>query len=155
MTPEDLNQFDRLFLDHLELLDDCDCGLRLRVRPALGSGYREELEVAGRLFEDVERVVPDPGVCIEIEFPHFATYAVRSESYWSAEKSKLPKAVYHVLADSHFLDYCSRVSFAADDLPNPGKLRHYMIACLNHLVDVIAWSPPTVARVEEGGRRPC
>ena len=148
MTAEDLNQFDRLFLDQIELLDDCDCGLRLRVRPARSVGFREDVKVAGKLFEDVERIVPDPGVCIEVEFPHFAAYAVRSESYWLSEKSRLPKGVYHELTDSHFLDYSSKVSFAAD-VPREGRLVHYSISCMDHLIDVIAWDPPIVAYVED------
>ncbi len=149
MEATELNQFETLFLDSIEHLEDCHCGLRIRVRPGRGVGFRQDLKIAGGVIENVEQIVPEPATCLEIEFPHYATYSVRCESYWSGEKGDLPKGVYLELSDSYFLDYVSQVSFAADDMPNEGPLRHYMVSCLNHLIDVVAWAPPTMTYVED------
>lgn len=47
-----------------------------------------------------------------------------------------------VYSKSRFLDYVRGATLASDDYP--GKLSHYGINCLNHIVDVISIEEPLI-----------
>jgi hypothetical protein len=42
-----------------------------------------------------------------------------------------------------FLDYVRAATFASDDYP--GKLAHYGIVCLSHVVDVVSIEEPAIS----------
>jgi hypothetical protein len=76
---------------------------------------------------------------------HLISYTVLNESY--GKYPEPPEAftgkLFRVFSQSHLLDFTERTTYASQGHPAP--LKHFEIACLNHVIDVICTAPPTIS----------
>jgi hypothetical protein len=84
---------------------------------------------------------------------HMVSYTVSNESYgkYPEPPEKFTGKLFRIFSQSHLLDFTKRTTYASDEYP--GKLHHYQVVCLNHVIDVIATAPPhiTVGHPEHPG----
>jgi hypothetical protein len=75
---------------------------------------------------------------------HMVSYLVLNELYgtYPAPPEEFTGRLFRTFTKSHLLDFTRRTTNASDAWP--GKLLHYQIACLNHVVDVVVTAPPTI-----------
>jgi hypothetical protein len=73
------------------------------------------------------------------------SYAVLNESYgkYPEPPEEFTGKLFRIFSNSHLLEFTRKTTYACDEYP--GVLRHYEIACLNHVIDVIATKPPRIA----------
>ena len=80
----------------------------------------------------------------EIYWKHYVAYLVTEELVGSNAETGYDDECYtgkllRVYSKSHFLDHLAR-----DTGGHIEPLRHYKVVCLNHLIDVAAYTPPEV-----------
>lgn len=108
---------------------------------------RDESEV-GQLLVGGRPIEPD-ATCrlfrVVFDRRHMVSYSVLNESYgrYPEPPEQFTGKLFRVFSWSHLLEYIRATTYASDE--NPGVLQHYQIACLNHVVDVICTSPPTIS----------
>lgn len=78
----------------------------------------------------------------EITWPSYIAYSVRNESYAQNGDDEFDGRLFRLCSKSHFLDYLASATFATSDYPGP--FRHWSIACLNHVIDVVSQVEPTL-----------
>lgn len=80
---------------------------------------------------------------IQIEFDSFIGYSILNESFtvWD-DYEQFEGNIFRVFTKSRYLDYISVGTIATEEYPGPFK--HYGIAALNHIVDVVSISDPVV-----------
>jgi hypothetical protein len=83
----------------------------------------------------------------ELHWKHYAAYLVTEELVGSNSADGYGDEVYtgkilRVYSRSHFLDHLER-----DTGAHPDRVQHYKLVCLNHLIDVAAYTPPDVRRL--------
>jgi hypothetical protein len=104
-----------------------------------------ELEI---LKANAKPIEPDPTCRVfEVLFDrsHMVSYTVLNESYgvYPREPEKFVGKFFRKFSWSHLLEFTKQTTIASEFYPGP--LEHYQIACLNHVVDVIATAPPRIA----------
>jgi hypothetical protein len=118
--------------------------LRIVIEEARVSGKAENIEFGTAKITDVHPI-SSARTCYsyEIIFGSYIVYAVRNESYVSADEyEKFTGRYFRVYSQSRFLDYIRVSTFASEDYP--GKFTHYEIACLDHVVEVVSVSEPEI-----------
>lgn len=75
---------------------------------------------------------------------HMVAYMVSNESFsiYPAAPEEFTGRLFRVFSKSHLLDFTKRTTCGSDEYP--GMLRHYQLACLNHVIDVICTAPPEI-----------
>lgn len=103
--------------------------------------------VLSSILSDAKELVADESCkAYEILFQDYVAYSVRNESFVSVDESEQwTGRLFQTYSRSHFLDYVRVATFASDD--HPGKLGHYGINCLNHIVDVVSASQPIISLI--------
>jgi len=76
---------------------------------------------------------------------HMVSYSVLNETYgrYPKDPEQFIGRLFRTFSSSHLLEFTQRTTYVSDE--NPGKLQHYEVACLNHVVDVICTGPPRIA----------
>jgi hypothetical protein len=118
--------------------------LRLVIEEARASGEPEDMKIGDVTLSAVRSIVSDE-FCFayEVVFGSYVAYSVRNESYVGQDESEeFTGRLFCVYSKSRFLDYVRVATFASDDYP--GKLNHYGINCLNHIVDVVSVEEPQI-----------
>lgn len=79
-----------------------------------------------------------------INWPTYIGYSVENESYAVAEPESSVGSGGILAEYSHslYLDYLSKATFARQDYPGPFK--HWSIACLDHVINVVSVDLPAV-----------
>jgi len=78
----------------------------------------------------------------EITWSSYIAYSVRNESYAQNGDDKFEGRLFRYYSKSHFLDYVASATLATSDYPGP--FRHWSIACLNHVIDVVSQVEPAM-----------
>jgi hypothetical protein len=78
----------------------------------------------------------------EIEWSSYIAYSVRNESYSTNGIDEYRGNLLRLCSKSSFLDYITASTIATFDYPGP--YQHWCVVCLNHVVDVVSTSYPTV-----------
>lgn len=82
----------------------------------------------------------------ELTFDQPISYSVLNESY--GKYPEPPEAFagkyFRQFTWSYLLEMTRKTTYASDDYPGPDPLRHYEIACLNHIIDVITTREPEI-----------
>jgi hypothetical protein len=141
-----IEQIDRhTYLYLTDIGEPKDNVLRLVIEEARASGELEDIKIADVTLPDVRSIVSDESChAYEILFGSYVAYAVRNESYGVPDESEeFTGRRFCVYSKSRFLDYVRLATFASDDYP--GKLNHYGINCLNHIVDVVSIEEPRIS----------
>ena len=78
----------------------------------------------------------------EISWRSYIAYAVRNESYAQNGTDEFEGRLFRISSKSHFLDYVTQATFATPNFPGP--FRHWTLACLNHVVEVVSQVEPVM-----------
>lgn len=148
MNPiDDIDTCDNLFLE--EIGEPADNALRLKLveaRPggAPGPVDAEPDAVLRELLRTSTRIEHGPGCkIIELYWPSYVAYSVRNESYCVPDEYEtFDGRLFLRYTRSRYLDFVASATFA--DAGYPGPFVHYGIFCLNHIIDVVSVTPPTV-----------
>lgn len=130
-----------------EIGEPSDNELRVVVTEGL-LGEATTMGVAGVNLGEVRPIaITEKSRSFEVYWDNYVAYAVRNESFWKAEKGE-PSLVNNLERrfDSAFQRYVFETTFADDEYP--GRLEHWSLSTLNHIVDVISVGPPDVASVK-------
>jgi hypothetical protein len=139
------------FIYLVEINEPRDNVLRLVISEAqereTSEGLKIGNEVLSSVLSDAKELVADESCnAYAILFQDYVAYSVRNESFVSVDESETwTGRLFQTYSRSHFLDYVRVATFASDDYP--GKLGHYGINCLNHIVDVVSASQPIISLV--------
>lgn len=115
--------------------------LRFRIhRETNEQSYLDLINIQGRstIVQDDNRFP-----IIEIEFDSYIGFSIRNESYteWD-EYQKFEGKIFRIFERSRYLDFIKLSTFATEDYPSPHK--HYGIAGLNHIVDIVSIDDPKI-----------
>jgi hypothetical protein len=143
---DELSSCRHLFLE--ELLEPEINTLRIRVIEGRASNIAVPIEVAGQsLGEGFPVKVDADSVRYEITWNSYVLYQVINESFGLQEVSQdgVIGSSASVYNSSTLLDCVFRSSNASHEYP--GKLRHFSIACSDHVIDVVSTDRPTCRRI--------
>lgn len=102
-----------------------------------------EIEIKDTYSIDVDETLP----LLQMDFEWYIGYSIRNESYTSWDDyEEFEGKIYRIYSKSRYLDFIKVGTFASEDYPGPFK--HYGIACLNHIVDVVSVSEPIIKEVQ-------
>ncbi|MGI8653716.1 MAG: hypothetical protein ACR2LC_00700 [Pyrinomonadaceae bacterium] len=142
-----IEQIDRhTYLYLTEIGEPEDNVLRLVIEEARASGEPEDMKIGDVTLSGAKSIVSDESCyAYEVLFGSYVAYAVMNESYdvGQNESEEFTGRLFCVYSKSRFLDYVRVATFASDDYP--GKLNHYGINCLNHIVDVVCVGEPEIS----------
>ena len=100
------------------------------------------------LLRDSYPICEDPERIYQIHFRDYVIYQCRNESYTYGDSSEIRIGKYlTVYEKSKFLDYYESVLFDFDDHDTKSKRKHYCIDTVNHVIDIISNSPPTISKI--------
>lgn len=140
----DIDSCEYLYLR--EISEPADNELRLLIEEA---GTRLEsssldLKVTGVEFSNLSPIESsDESRLFEVTWETYIAYSVRNESFAKIDPYEEHEGTRACLySKSRFLDYVANATFASEDYPGP--FRHIGINCLNHIIDVISTSVPTI-----------
>lgn len=125
----------------LEIGEPADNRLRLVVaQTQTGAPVRNEH------FDSVSPIeISRSAEAIELLWGDYIAYAVLNESFATADPDGPPESMLRCRANTAFLDYVARDTFATDDYPGP--FDHWELICLNHVVHVASRTAPEIRRV--------
>ncbi len=138
------------FLYLIEISEPHDNVLRLIVSEAQSRKTPDDVVIEGMKLTNAFELVSD-GSCTayEVIFQHYVAYSVRNESFVTVDKTEMCTGrLFKTYSQSRFLDYVGVATFASDDFP--GKLGHYGVNCLNHIVDVVSSAQPLISIIRSG-----
>ncbi|WP_339241762.1 hypothetical protein MKX40_11925 [Paenibacillus sp. FSL R5-0517] len=102
--------------------------------------YSELIDVeGGSLINQEDERFP----LIEIEFDSYIGFSISNESYTLRDEyEEFEGKIFRTFKRSRYLDYIKLATFASDEYPGPYK--HYGVAGLNHIVDIISSDVPYI-----------
>jgi hypothetical protein len=144
---EALNAVEYLYLQRLS--EPSDNSLRLVVQEAVvnRSGAVPPalpgLPELAEILKDARRIESIKGCkSFELYWKHYAAYLVTEEMVGSCggyDDEVFSGKLLRVYSKSHFLDHLAR-----DTGAHIQPILHYKLICLNHLIDIAAYSPPKI-----------
>jgi len=122
--------------------------LRLTFSIAKTNNVPETFKIGGVVHENTYLIISDPTVpFIQINFETYIGYSILNECFISADEyEEFEGKVFRIYSKSRYLDFIRVGTFASEDYPGPFK--HYEMACLNHIVDVVSVSEPDIKKVK-------
>jgi hypothetical protein len=102
-----------------------------------------ELEELSRSASPIEST--DACRTFELTWKHYVAYLVTEECVGSCGQygdEVFTGSVIRVYTKSHFLEHLAR-----DTGGHTEEICHYKLTCLNHLIDIAAYSPPEVKQI--------
>lgn len=84
---------------------------------------------------------------IQLDFNWYIGYSVLNESYtvWD-DYQKFEGKSFRIYNKSRYLDFIKAGTIASVDYPGPFK--HYGIACLNHIIDIVSVDEPMIKEIQ-------
>jgi hypothetical protein len=146
---DSLNSAEYLYL--AELTEPRDNSLRLVVQEAVVNPggvvhphpELPELEEISRGASPIEST--ETCRTFELTWRHYVAYLVTEECVGSCgryDDEVFTGRLFRIYTKSHFLEHLAR-----DTGGHTEEIFHYKLTCLNHLIDVAAYSPPEVKQV--------
>jgi hypothetical protein len=84
---------------------------------------------------------------IQLDFDWYIGYSVINECFTVLDKYELSKGnAFRIYSKSRYLDFINAGTIATEEYPGPFK--HYEIACLNHIIDIVSVSEPTIKELK-------
>jgi hypothetical protein len=149
VEPNSLDSAKYLYLR--ELSEPRDNSLRLVVQEAVinpsGSvGSHPELPELTEILKDASPIeFTEDCRSFELTWKHYVAYLVTEEcvgSCGSYDDEMFSGKLFRVYTKSHFLEH-----LAQDTGGHAEEILHYKLTCLNHLIDVAAYTPPEVRQL--------
>ena len=83
----------------------------------------------------------------QIIWSSYLSYVVSNETYClpSAAPEIWTGYLFREYRWSYLLEWTKKTTYASDDHPGPGPIRHFEIVCLNHVISVITAQPPEIS----------
>lgn len=133
------------FLYLVEIGEPQDNVLRLIISEAQARKTPEDVVIEGLTLTNSRELVADEAcAAYEVIFQNYVAYSVRNESFVTIDQTEICTGrLFQTYSQSRFLDHVGVATFASDDFP--GKLGHYGINCLNHIIDVVSVSQPLIS----------
>lgn len=80
---------------------------------------------------------------IQVEFESYIGYSILNESYtiWD-DYEQFEGKIFRIFSKSRYLDFITLGTIATEEYPGPYK--HYGIAALNHIVNIVSTSEPII-----------
>ena len=140
------------FIYLIEISEPQDNVLRLVISEAQARKTPEDMVIEGLTLTNTRELIADEAcAAYEVIFQNYVAYSVRNESFVTVDESEICTGrLFQTYSHSRFLDYVRVATFASDDFP--GKLEHYGINCLNHIVDVVSVSKPIISIIRSVGQ---
>ncbi len=141
-----VDQIDRhKYLYLTEIGEPEDNVLRLVIEEARANDEPEDMKIGDVILSGAMSIIADEFCyAYEVVFGSYVSYSVRNESFVGQDKTEeFVGRLFCTYSKSRFLDYVRAATFASDDYP--GKLNHYGINCLNHIVDVVSVEEPAIS----------
>lgn len=128
-----------------DLGEPLENSLRLVVQEADASGASPAAQCEGVVASDYRVIASNEmSRTFELRWHNYVAYSVRNESFAQDGRPDVYSGrLLRTFSNSAFLDYVNSSTFASSDFPGP--LTHIGVACLNHVVDVVAVGPPTIS----------
>ncbi|OAB42335.1 hypothetical protein [Paenibacillus antarcticus] len=122
--------------------------LRLLFSPSVTSETPQTITIGEIEFQDTYSIDIDETLPIlQIDFETYVGYSIRNESFTSWDDyEEFEGKIFRIYSKSRYLDFIKVSTFASEDYPGPFK--HFGIACLNHVVDVVSVSEPIIKEVQ-------
>jgi hypothetical protein len=113
------------------------------------SQKKASIEVAGQTITDVSPIVADENLpIIQLDFDSYVSYTVINEAFMPWDINEICEGkTFRIYTKSRYLDFVKLRTSAEWMLPNQ-PFTHYEIPCLNHIIDVISHSEPTVTEID-------
>lgn len=140
ITWQTLDTLDYVYLTSIE--EPRSKTVEITIEQASASDFDEDIESLGISVQSHETTLEPPG-CYRIVFTDYVAYCVRNESLARNDTEEaFSGAIARVFTRSRFLDYLSATMFVSDA---PGT--HYGLLCLDHVVDVVTPTAPTITEI--------
>lgn len=80
---------------------------------------------------------------IQVEFESYIGYSILNETFtvWD-DYEQFEGKIFRIFSKSRYLDFIRSGTIATEEYPGPYK--HYGIAALNHIVDIVSISEPVI-----------
>ncbi len=144
---EEINSFEMIFLDTLHededrLIIDI-CGSYLDPSYDCDDELNENIR---KIMSGATAVIPDESTIYRIIFEKYVSYNVSCESYtsWDSSEEFYGGICFRIYTKSRYMDYINSNTFAEQVL---GKLTHFGICCLDHVIDIISDTEPEIIKV--------
>lgn len=143
MIYTDLMEFKSIFL--LGLTEPEENSLRLFF--SRSKSVPEPFSIGDKVYENAQSIEIDEDLpVIQVDFETYIGYSILNESYTSWDDyQKFEGKSFRFYSRSRYLDFIKVGTFATEDYP--GSFAHYGMVCLNHIVDIVSISNPTIKEV--------
>ena len=138
------NQLKDLY--HVDLVDYRELeGMKLILRFRIHKESNKQIYSEILIMNGGSKIAQDDNSfpIIEIQFDSYIGFSIRNESYtlWD-EYEDFEGKIFRLFQRSRYLDFIRSSTFATDDYPGPYK--HYGIAGLNHIIDIVSIEEPVI-----------
>jgi hypothetical protein len=139
---EQINNHKYLYLT--EIGEPKDNALRLLIEEAIVDEEEHDFKIANSVISGVRDIVSDHRCfAYEIIFESYIAYSVINESFDTVDESEaFTGKLFRTYSKSKFLDYLKTATLADEEYP--GAFSHYLIAALNHIVNVASTDSPVI-----------
>jgi hypothetical protein len=124
-----------------------DNELKLLFSKSLTSETPETIALGNIELKDVYSInIDSESPLIQLKFERYIAYSIRNESFtaWD-DYEEFEGRIFRIYRKSRYLDYIQLSTIASEDYPGPYK--HYGIACLNHIIDVVSTEEPLINEI--------
>ncbi|MEH7098233.1 hypothetical protein [Neobacillus vireti] len=121
--------------------------LRLYFERRKVSEVVEKFELGDSTFEGSDVIIDEKLPIIQMDFDNYISYSVTNESFtvWD-EYEEFEGKAFRIYIKSCFLDYIQNSTIASEVYPGPFK--HYGMVCIDHIINIVSISEPTIIEVE-------
>lgn len=138
-----------LFAENISEIEELTLGLVVVEGKVQNRAYQPVDDTALEKIKAGSKPIESDPTCRVFELlfdrSQMVSYTVLNELYgvYPKDPEKFVGRLFRRFVWSHLLEFTKQTTVASDLYPGP--LEHYQIACLNHVVDVIATGPPRIA----------
>jgi len=126
--------------------------LRLVLQEAEASSETVSRKIGGTVIQNLHVVGPtERSRTFQLRWNQYIAYSVRNESFASPDDDSELRAsgrLFRIYVKSHFLDFVSRATIAAEQHPEPST--HFCVVSENHVIDVVSTQMPEIQIVRTG-----
>lgn len=143
----DLMNVEKVYLMNVE--EPMENSLRLTFVRSKTNSVPETLKIADKVIDNLYSINRDYSIpLLQIDFETYIGYSVLNESFTSLDDyEEFVGKAFRIFKKSRYLDYIMVGTFASEEYPGPFK--HYEIACLNHIVNIVSMSEPIIKEIQE------
>jgi len=136
---KDINSAKYLYLD--KIVEENDLELHIYIHEAVSDS--EVIESVEGISGCSAIVTDESCERYRYVFENYVCYSVRNESFTAKDdEEEFEGGLFRIFSKSKFLDYVQSSCIGLDVLAP--KMKHYEIACLNHIIDIATEYEPIV-----------